>query len=479
MKLLFTTSRLQILQPWLHAFQVTLRAAIACVVTSLLTAFAPTALAQSTVSLAQIPLLALKSAPGLVMLTMSRDHRLFYAAYNDTSDLNGDGVIDVGFKASITYFGYFASDRCYKYDTVASPARFIPVAMASGINGCASVATARWHGNWMNWMATSRMDALRKVLYGGQRVTDTGSLTVLEAAHIPPDSHIWGKEFRPAPVGTDTYLIQNYTPMAAPAANKMHIFLMKSEGQAASVYTNLFPPTLRAIADVDIVIDRVWLWASSERPVGGPAGSTGYTRPPGNVTNPTPTAIGYGLPAYSSGTPYLSKPFPAFVTPPEIRVETCVLIGGARESGCTGYPLASTSPTSWKPTGVLHDYSASDSLKFGLITGSYTNNYSGGVVRKDIGSFTDEVNTTTNGTFTNVVGIAKTIDRLTTYGFDISNQSYVCGSNFTSLRLQGECHMWGAPVGEMMYEGMRYFTNSRAVSRLQCQHNRALLDLVA
>ena len=37
----------------------------------------PAAVAQTTVSLAQVPLLALKSAPGLVMMTMSRDHRLF------------------------------------------------------------------------------------------------------------------------------------------------------------------------------------------------------------------------------------------------------------------------------------------------------------------------------------------------------------------------------------------------------------------
>ncbi len=312
----------------------------------------------------------------------------------------------------------------------------------------------------MNWMTTSRMDALRRVLYGGQRDYDTASMTVLEAAHIPPDSHIWGKEFRPAPLGTDTYKIENYTPMSAPTAGNMHIFLMKSEGSSATTYTNLAPPTLRAIANVDAEIDRVWLWASSERPVGGAAGSTGYNRPGGRLTNPSPTAIGYALPGYSVGTNYPSKSFAAFITPPTIRVEACVAIGGAREAECTGYPLNAT-PTSWKPTGVLHDYSANDSLKFGLITGSYLNNYSGGVVRKDIGTFKDEVNTNTDGTFTSVVGIVKTIDRLTNYGFNISNQLYDCGFLWTSLRQQGACSMWGAPVGEMMYEGLRYFTDKQ------------------
>ena len=64
--------------------------------------FGAAAWAQTTVSMAQVPLLALKSAPGLVMLTMSRDHRLYYAAYNDTSDLDGDGTIDIGFKPNLT-----------------------------------------------------------------------------------------------------------------------------------------------------------------------------------------------------------------------------------------------------------------------------------------------------------------------------------------------------------------------------------------
>ncbi len=419
------------------------------------------AIAQTTVNIEAVPLLALKSAPGLVMLTMSRDHRLYYAAYNDTSDLNGDGLIDVGFKPTLNYYGYFVSDRCYKYDTGVTPARFVPVAVASSTDGCASVASARWHGNWMNWMATSRMDALRKVLYGGQRVTDTTAATVLQAAHIPPESHIWGKEFRPAPKGTDTYLIQNYTPMTAPTAGKMHVFLMKSEGSASSTYTNLLPPTLRAIANVDIDIDRVWLWASSERPVGGAAGSTGYTRPSGRVTNPSPSAISYGLPGFSTGTSYSGTTFSAFVTPPTIRVEACVAIGGVRETGCTGYPSAA--PTAWKPTGVLHDYSTNDQLKFGLLTGSYQNNYSGGVLRKDIGTFKDEVNSAT-GQFTSAVGIAKTIDRLTNYGFNIGDQLYSCGFLWTSLRQQGQCSMWGAPVGEMMYEGLRYFTDKQPTS---------------
>ena len=413
--------------------------------------------AQPTVSLAQVPLIALKTAPGLVMLNMSRDHRLYYSAYNDVTDLDGDGVIDVGFKSTFLYYGYFVSDRCYTYTaTPATSARFIPVALADTSTGCSAKA-GRWHGNWLNWALTSRMDALRKVLYGGFRQSDPATAatnTILEAANIPGDSHTWGKEFRPTTVGgPDGYNITYYTPLPVPNAGKMHVLLVKSEGDAANVYTNRQPPTMRLISNADAVTDRVWLWSSSERPVGGPNGSFTFNRPAGKVFNGLP---GYGT-GVAGGTAYVGTTLAPYATT-TVRVEACVAIGGVREAGCVGYPAAN--PVVWKPTGVLHDYSKDDALKFGLLTGSYLNNYSGGVVRKDIGSFNNEINAAT-GQFTSLVGIAKTIDRLTTYGYDGAG-SYVyeldsCGFNFNTLRTQGQCNMWGSPVAEQMYEGLRYF----------------------
>ena len=401
--------------------------------------------AQTTVDLAQTPLLALKSAPGLVMLNLSRDHRLYYSAYNDASDLDGNGAIDVGFKPAISYYGYFANDRCYEFNSSGTQ-RFVPVALANATTGCKTVS-GRWHGNWLNWAVTSRMDALRKVLYGGYRQTDTSSSTILEAVNIPNDSHIWGKEYRPtAEGGPDSYDITLYTPLSTPAAGKMHILLVKSEGNSNTVYTGRGVPRLRIVENVDSVIDRVWLWSSSERPIAGVNGTFGFNRPSGNLRN--------GLPDQRTGTAYGAVSYPASYTL-RIRVATCVNLGGQYESNCTGYPK--TAPTRWKPTGVLHNYGETDSLKFGLITGSYTNNYSGGVVRKDVSSFKDEVDPAT-GIFTPTVGIVKTIDRLTTYGFNgTSGYLYDCGFNFTTLRTQGQCHMWGAPVAEMMFEGLRYF----------------------
>lgn len=57
------------------------------------------------------------STKPLAMLVMSNDHQLFYKAYNDWSDLDGDGQIESTYKHSFDYYGYFDSYKCYEYDT--------------------------------------------------------------------------------------------------------------------------------------------------------------------------------------------------------------------------------------------------------------------------------------------------------------------------------------------------------------------------
>jgi type IV pilus assembly protein PilY1 len=47
--------------------------------------------------------------PPLILLTMGRDHKLYYEAYNDASDLNDDGNLDIRYDPSIDYYGYFDS----------------------------------------------------------------------------------------------------------------------------------------------------------------------------------------------------------------------------------------------------------------------------------------------------------------------------------------------------------------------------------
>ena len=70
-----------------------------------------------------------------------------------------------------------------------------------------------------------------------------------------------------------------------------------------------------------------------------------------------------------------------------------------------------------KPTGLLHDYGENDAMLFGLITGSYDKNMSGGLMRKVVSSFKDEVDPAT-GIFTSNANIVKTFDNLRIRGFN-------------------------------------------------------------
>ena len=88
---------------------------------------------QAGVDIAQVPLFLGGNSTPLVMLVMGRDHKLYYEAYNDASDLNGDGVLDVGYKPNtITYFGYFDSNKCYTYSSNLFTPRIIKNALVNG-----------------------------------------------------------------------------------------------------------------------------------------------------------------------------------------------------------------------------------------------------------------------------------------------------------------------------------------------------------
>ncbi|MBX3612284.1 MAG: hypothetical protein KF786_01835, partial [Burkholderiaceae bacterium] len=156
-------------------------------------------------TLAQSPLYAGGAIPPLVMLDLSKDQQLYKKAYNDYSDLDNDGELETTYKHSIDYYGYFDSGKCYSYST--SNQRFEPVATTS--TKYCTAGTNQWSGNFLNWATMARMDAVRKLLYGGLRSTDTGSDTVLERVYIPPDAHAWAKHYS----GAD---LDQLTPFSVP-----------------------------------------------------------------------------------------------------------------------------------------------------------------------------------------------------------------------------------------------------------------------
>ena len=127
-----------------------------------------------------------------VIINSSKDHQLFFKAYNDYSDLDGDGEPDTTYKHSIDYYGYFDTHKCYDYDAVDK--RFEPVSVTAD-KYCTGANDAYWSGNFLNWASMTRIDAIRKILFGGHRRVDTSTDTVLERAYIPPDIHAFAKYY--------------------------------------------------------------------------------------------------------------------------------------------------------------------------------------------------------------------------------------------------------------------------------------------
>lgn len=75
-----------------------------------------------------LPLNMTDAVAPLVMITASNDHQLYFKAYNDYADLDGDNIVDTTYKPTITYYGYFDSYKCYDY--VVANNRFEPKAVA-------------------------------------------------------------------------------------------------------------------------------------------------------------------------------------------------------------------------------------------------------------------------------------------------------------------------------------------------------------
>jgi type IV pilus assembly protein PilY1 len=144
------------------------------------------------------------TASPLVLFVMGRDHKIYYEAYNDASDLDGDGELDTTYKHSIQYYGYFDSHKCYTYST--GDNRYNPSRETDDMY-CGG--SGEWSGNFLNWLSMSRIDVMRKVLYGGKRFDDNENYTILGGAYIPRDAHSWGKEYYAA----DT---RQLTPFNAP-----------------------------------------------------------------------------------------------------------------------------------------------------------------------------------------------------------------------------------------------------------------------
>ncbi|MDA3832846.1 MAG: PilC/PilY family type IV pilus protein, partial [Spirochaetales bacterium] len=218
-------------------------------------------------------------APPLVMLVMGRNHKLYYEAYNDASDLNEDDVLDIRYSPStIDYYGYFDSYKCYTYaSSLFSPHR-------TTTDKTCTAADNEWSGDFLNYVTMTRMDTMRKVLYGGHRSSDDPASTILERVFVPQDGHSWGKEY--TSITVDGYDIEDYTPFAAPAdgSGLRHLFAsttldVDGDGDGSDEL-----PLLRYALNN---IHRIWEWVAKEGPVADNSIATAAGSHPGHPGDDT------------------------------------------------------------------------------------------------------------------------------------------------------------------------------------------------
>lgn len=388
-------------------------------------------------TISQVPLFVTQSAEPLVMLSMSNDHQLFYKAYDDWSDFDGDGVVDNTYKHDInsTYYGYYDPLKCYSYD--ASQSRFEPQAVSTTMY-CDAVS-GDWSGNFLNWATMARIDTVRKMLYGGDRFTDSSSDTVLERTFLPNDAHSFAK-FK------DSTDLNKLTPFTE--ATGLTICNTTVSGGRSQSSTS--PPLIRVARGNHALwaANERWQCRWSEERGASNANNVGSSGINASSSNPS-KAVGLGNIDYVA------------------RTQVCLpsLLG---TENCKLYPAGNL-----KPIGLLQTYGEDGGIFFGLMTGSYGKSKSGGVLRKNAEDFSNEINVTTDGTFKtapssgNIIG---TLNALRLYGYSYSNGHYNdsiasggdnCRWGLNSFT-DGRCSNWGNPQAEIFLETLRYLGGNSA-----------------
>ena len=389
-----------------------------------------------------LPMVGTTVGTPLVMINLSKDHQLFYRAYTEFSDLDGNGTLEKTYQHRWVYVGYFDAFRCYAY----SGGDFSPSGLVDDKRYC----NGQWSGNFLNWATMARIDVVRWILYGGMRVVDSPSRTVLERTHLPTDAHSFAKYYD----GADLHKL---TPFTSGPITLCNTTLGGSGGNSLS-HTNTNPPLLRAVKG------NFQLWNNNERwqclyseenddertRNADDRSTTGLDAEPRN-----PSRVRHGLTSGSDGPDFIVRVVACAASDDDANLQSTERCMTYRSRGVVAR----------KPVGLLHTYGRDSRIRFGLMTPSYQLNTSGGVLRRNVASFDDEV--AADGSFrSDVKGIVDTIDRLRVYGYSTAddgkyNDSDNCPWKSFGLT-DGRCRSWGNPMSELYMESLRYFAGKSA-----------------
>lgn len=425
--------------------------------------------------------------PPRVMINLSNDHQLYYKAFNDYSDLDGDSTIETTYKHSIDYYGYFDSGKCYDYNS--TDLYFEPKAFTDSNNYCTGTNSGYWSGNFLNWATMARIDVVRKLLLGGHRRVDTASKTVLERTYLPTDTHSWAKHYdgadlqnlTPFSPGSGYDCDQSDTTLCGGDPLKYGITIGNTTdhiSSSASISQDVIEPPL-----IKVVKGNYSLWAVSERwqitwrPAVLPADVSPNVEHNGyNNNNPASS----GINAYKN-SPYWTDRVGEgnYVA----RVQACVS-GLEGNEKCKSYPgtdgISGTADDNLKPIGLIQVFGDDDRMLFGMIAGGYDTHASGGVLIKNMESLSEEINIDTDGTFSQVAEFAggpltnNTADgfinalslyRIINYNTETGwyDECSYSWRDFDDLTNSKNCQNWGNPFAEIYYQALNYFSKGQPI----------------
>ena len=420
---------------------------------------------QAVLNISQNPLYLTQSAKPIVMLNVSNDHQLYFKAYDDYSDLDYDGIPETTYKHRFDYYGYFDSYKCYNYDGN----RFVPQS-TTGNKYCAG----NWSGNFLNWATMTRIDTIRKILYGGLRSTDTNAETILERSYLPNDAHSFAKFYNNADLAQLTPFSGNEIANGITLCN-----ITINNGNALS--QNVTDSPLIRVAKGNFS-----LWAANERwqcRWEGEKGTATLSTCQTDAQNPPDS--------YKAGCNYNRSNLSGINAEPGNPQLNTHGLGAknyiARIKVCDSAQLGTENCKAYgntrKPIGLLQTYGDDDKIRFGLLTGSYLKNKSGGVLRKNVGVMTDEVNVSTDGTFKSAPaggGIINTLNRLKIYGYShndgVFNSGDSCSWGLNSFN-NGSCSNWGNPQSEIFLESLRYLAGQSVSSNFNADDTSRISGL--
>jgi type IV pilus assembly protein PilY1 len=425
------------------------------------------------------PNLSLKSGGAMMMLLASKDHTLFAPIYTDYEDLDGDGVLDNTYKPNFRYYGYFDSAKCYAYNgrpAANRVARFEPAETTTTDTYRCQTAGRYWSGNFLNWATMTRLDVVRKLLYGGFRREDSATDTTLEMAQLGQDAHSFVKYYGGSDIG-------DFTPYSADELEGVGMTICNRSSTADA---NSGQPVMR------VVKGNYSLWATIPSSTvcrwNDEGGFNFGQKARGFYARYGTDADGLPIPAvqaHAENLPVLSLDGLSKDTyGPEyaVRVQVCATGLGTPSLAtdrCVKYGAGAQAV--YKPVGLLQLYGTTSQTslpakaEFGLMTGSYDSPIEGGALRKNIGSLNDEIDLAT-GRYcylmssaaapvncksgrTVVSGIVATFDRIRLFNagdFNANIRSSRREFVLPSDLLNGDFPSWGNPMSEMYVQALSY-----------------------